>query len=49
MGQNDRQSVKNLRFIQDFMNDRRVVATREWKRFSVIKFIGEIRRIRTNM
>ena len=38
-----------LEFSQGFIDDRRVVAPRESKRFSVIKFIGEIRRIRANM
>ena len=38
-----------LEFRQGFISDRRVVAPRESKRFSVIKFIGEIRRNRANM
>ena len=38
-----------LELMQNFINDRRVVTPRESKRFQVIKFIGEIRRIRANM
>ena len=38
-----------LKFIQEFINDRSVVAARESKIFSVIESIGEVRRIRANV
>ena len=48
MGRNDR-VFRLLEFIQGFINDRRVVAPRESKRFKVIKLYGKIRRVRANM
>ena len=42
-------ALRFLVFVQGFIDVRRVITSRMSKRFQVIKFIGEVRRIRANV
>ena len=42
-------AFRHLKFVQNFINDREIVPSRKNERFNVIKFLGEIRKIRANV